>query len=188
MLLEIHICFIPFDPLLPKVHTFHPISVRNKNLTSLLESWFRSPQPHPEEACAFVFWAWTPGCMRPWWSRPMLDPGICQWVTALRTSALWVIFLNNICLRREAYESVWSWNFASFPPSCPFDNLLRDTVTLIFLMLPLSNTYKKFWFQIFWNQTESFYIHLPFIFLRERVMGKVFLPSSNSVHFSDVLR
>lgn len=35
------------------------------------------------------------------------------------------------------------------------------------------------------NQTESFYIHLLFIFLREQVVGKAVPPSSSSVQFSN---
>lgn len=41
------------------------ILVHKQEAASLLESWVRLLQPHPGEGCVFVFWVWTPGCVRP---------------------------------------------------------------------------------------------------------------------------
>ena len=51
-------------------------SCTNRRLPSLLETWARLLQPHPEGGCVFVFWVWTPGCVRP--SDPDTCPTQCS--------------------------------------------------------------------------------------------------------------
>lgn len=51
-----------------------------------------------------------------------------------------------------------------FPPTRPFDSLTGDILTLIFKYLPWSSE-QEVLCEIFCNQTESFCIHLLFIFL-----------------------